>query len=160
MSRNQEAEVQTDSDSNPIIFALYNSNFGQVVTGDKQCTVNVYNVDNSEKVFSFDNVHNTAISAWCFDYSGRRLLTAGQDGSLKMWNFNNGQCLKLFTGFGEEEITCVAYVQEGSNRYVAAGGWNCKVCIWEVHNCELCNCEVCKCEVRSLVICNWEVWNV
>ena len=117
--------------SNPIIFALYNSNFGQVVTGDKQCTVNVYNVDNSEKVFSFDNVHNTAISAWCFDYSGRRLLTAGQDGSLKMWNFNNGQCLKLFTGFGEEEITCVAYVQEGSNRYVAAGGWNCKVCIWE-----------------------------
>ena len=76
----------------------------------------------------FTQVHgNSTLSAWSFDNSGRRLLTGGQDGSLKMWNFNNGQCLKVFNGFGEDEITCVAYVQEGSNKYVAAGGWNSKV---------------------------------
>ena len=118
--------------SNPLVFALFNSNFGQVVTGDANCTVNVYNVETGEKVFAFDEVHgNSTLSAWCFDNSGRRLLTGGQDGSLKMWNFNNGQCLKVFHGFGEDEITCVAYVQEGSNKYIAAGGWNSKVCIWE-----------------------------
>lgn len=118
--------------SNPLVFGLFNANFGQVVTGDANCTVNVYNVETGEKVFAFDEVHgNSTLSAWSFDNSGRRLLTGGQDGSMKMWNFNNGQCLKVFNGFGEDEITCVAYVQEGSNRYVAAAGWNCKVCIWE-----------------------------
>ena len=105
--------------SNPIVFSLFNANFGQVVTGDGNCTVNVYNVETGEKVFAFDEVHgNSTLSAWCFDNSGRRLLTGGQDGSLKMWNFNNGQCLKVFNGFGDDEITCVAYVQEGSNKYV------------------------------------------
>ncbi|QDZ24146.1 WD40 repeat domain-containing protein [Chloropicon primus] len=118
--------------SNPLVFGLFNWNFGQVVTGDAHCTVNVYNVETGEKVFAFDDVHqNSTLSAWSFDNSGRRLLTGGQDGTLKMWNFNNGQCLKVFNGFGEDEITCVAYVQEGSNKYVAAGGWNSKVCIWE-----------------------------
>lgn len=130
--RIKKSEVQA---SNPIIFALFNSGFGQVVTGDKMCFVNVYNVDNGEKVFAFDEVHgNITMSAWSFDNTGRRLLTGGQDGTLKMWNFNNGQCLKTFHGFGEDEITCVAYVQEGGNRYVAAGGWNSKVCIWEDTN--------------------------
>ena len=30
-----------------------------------------------------------------FDPSGRRLITGGQDGSLKIWNFNNGACLNV-----------------------------------------------------------------
>jgi WD40 repeat protein len=36
-----------------------------------------------------------------FDASWRRLLIGGEDGSLRMWNFNNGQCLKEFLGFGQ-----------------------------------------------------------
>lgn len=43
----------------------------------------------------------TKISSMAFDASLRRLLIASQDGSLRMWNFNNGQCLKEFVGFGQ-----------------------------------------------------------
>jgi len=43
----------------------------------------------------------TQISAMAFDASWRRLLIGGEDGSLRMWNFNNGQCLKEFLGFGQ-----------------------------------------------------------
>ena len=42
--------------SNPLVFSLFNSNFGQVVAGDANCTVNVFNVETGEKVFAFDEV--------------------------------------------------------------------------------------------------------
>ena len=58
---------------------------------------------------------------------GEELSTSGQDGTLKMWNFNNGQCLSEYLGFGENEISTVAYIQEGPNNHVAAAGWNHKV---------------------------------
>ena len=35
------------------------------------------------------------LTAMTFDPSGRRLITGGRDGSLKIWNFNNGACLNV-----------------------------------------------------------------
>ena len=52
---------------------------------------------------------------------------SGQDGTLKMWNFNNGQRLSEYHGFGENEISTVACIQEGTNKHIAAAGWNHKV---------------------------------
>ena len=31
-----------------------------------------------------------------FDTTGRKLITGGRDGSIKLWNFNNGACLCVF----------------------------------------------------------------
>ncbi len=61
-----------------------------------------------------------------FDASWRRLLIGGEDGSLRMWNFNNGQCLKEFLGFGQvccnkgiwEKVYSLAY-------YWAERSWEC-----------------------------------
>eukprot|EP00958_Prasinococcus_capsulatus_P003957 scaffold370_cov289-Prasinococcus_capsulatus_cf.AAC.8 len=44
-----------------------------------------------------------------------------------MWNFNNGQCLSEYLGFGQDEIAAVACLHEGPNHFVAAGGWAHKV---------------------------------
>jgi len=43
----------------------------------------------------FGNIHGplVKITAGCFDSTQRRLTTAGADGTSKMWNFSNGQCL-------------------------------------------------------------------
>lgn len=35
-----------------------------------------------------------------FDNSWRRLIIGAQDGSLRFWNFNNGQVLKELVGWG------------------------------------------------------------
>lgn len=133
----------------PICASLYNCAFRQVVAGDVDCTVTVWSIDRGETVFSFSNLHGDGattepkMSAMCFDNTNRRMITGAQDGTVKMWNFNNGQCLKEFEGFGDAEVSCVTYLEEGPNRFVAAAGWNRKVCIWvdapsskvQVHHC-------------------------
>ncbi|XRB12060.1 EF-hand domain-containing protein [Pseudoscourfieldia marina] len=111
--------------------ALYNSNFRQLVAGTVDSMVKVWAVDNGDAVFSFENVHgSTTITAIAFDETGRRLITGSMEGQVRTWNFNNGQQLGEFEGFGEEEVTCLAYMVEGPNRFILAGGWNHRVCLW------------------------------
>jgi len=116
----------------PVCAALFNPNFRQVVTSDTGGTINVHSLETGAQVFSFSDTHKgSTISSMCFDSTMRRLITAAQDGSCSMWNFNNGQCLKRIMGFGKSEISVVTYIVEGPNRFVAAAGWNREVCIWE-----------------------------
>mmetsp|Transcript_21466 Transcript_21466/g.40888 ORF Transcript_21466/g.40888 Transcript_21466/m.40888 type:complete len:1024 (+) Transcript_21466:252-3323(+) len=115
----------------PMCQAMYNSTFRQVVAGNVDGTIMVWSMDRGEAVFNFSDTHEgSQLSSMVFDNSQRRLVTAARDGTLKMWNFNNGQCLKDFTGFGNQEVSCVTYLEEGPNKFVAAAGWNCKVCMW------------------------------
>ena len=56
--------------------------------------MSVWDVDSGEKTIQFSQCHgNMEITAMAFDTTGRRLVTGGRDGSLKIWNFNNGACL-------------------------------------------------------------------
>lgn len=43
----------------------------------------------------FGNTHGPKkkITAGCFDNKQLRIATAGSDGTVKIWNFSNGQCL-------------------------------------------------------------------
>lgn len=109
----------------PVCAALFNPNFRQVVMSDTGGTINVHILETGAQVFSFSDTHKGfTISSMCFDSSMRRLITAAQDGSCSMWNFNNGQCLKRIMGFGKSEISVVTYIVEGPNRFAAAAGWN------------------------------------
>ncbi|CAM9490662.1 unnamed protein product, partial [Chrysoparadoxa australica] len=75
--------------------ALYTANFGQVVSADAAGTICVWSIDSGQMAFRFTGAHgDSKISAMCFDGSGRRLLTGANDGSMKIWNFSNGQLLR------------------------------------------------------------------
>ena len=77
----------------------------QVVSGCHGSVVTVWDVDTGEKVIQFSGCHgNHKITAMAFDLSGRRLLTGGRDGSLKFWNFNNGECLRVLKHFYDAEV--------------------------------------------------------
>ena len=70
-----------------------------------------------------------------FDANERRLLSAANDGMVKIWNFNNGSMLRMYTHDDEEsrEISRVFYVhdEKRGQECVYAAGWNRKVYIWE-----------------------------
>lgn len=59
-----------------------------------------------------------------FDKSGRRLVTGGRDGLVKMWNFNNGAILKKMMKGNKLEITEVLYVDMFTGRYIISVGWD------------------------------------
>ena len=67
--------------------------------------VSVWDVDTGEKIIQFSNCHgNLEITAMAFDPTGRRLITGARDGSIKIWNFNNGACLSKLQTDHEVEV--------------------------------------------------------
>ncbi len=52
------------------------------------------------------------ITAACFDESQRRIVTCATDGSIKMWNFSNGQLLTVMQNIDFCEVTAAIYIGE------------------------------------------------
>lgn len=59
-----------------------------------------------------------------FDDSGRRLITGGRDGLARVWNFNNGHCLKILIKDQNLEINDVKYIRVYNNKFIVTVGWD------------------------------------
>ena len=114
----------------PLCAALYNHNFHQVVSGDESAQVCVWDVEKGEMVFHFTELHSNKMTAMAFDEAGRRLITGANDGTVRVWNFSNGQCLQQLKNDGQSEVSCITFIVESQNKFVVAGGWNRKVLVW------------------------------
>ena len=67
--------------------------------------MSVWDVDTGEKIIHFSKCHGEhEITAMIFDKAGRKLLTGGKDGSIKVWNFNNGACLCVLRNNYHSEV--------------------------------------------------------
>lgn len=136
--RTQE-EIKTSHEFE-VTFALYNTQFDAVVSGDDGGFINVWDVENGKLMSKFGDAHGqrngirTPITTGAFDSTRRRLITAGADGTCKIWNFSNGQCLKDLksekdTFKVDDEITCVVSISDPSQKtslktpYFLAVGW-------------------------------------
>eukprot|EP00397_Hematodinium_sp_SG-2012_P004466 GEMP01004478.1.p1 GENE.GEMP01004478.1~~GEMP01004478.1.p1 ORF type:complete len:881 (+),score=148.55 GEMP01004478.1:207-2849(+) len=86
----------------PIVDALYNSEFWQIVTGDQSGTVALWNISTGALDFQFHKTHgNAKLTCMMLDTSLRRLFTGGDDGEVRLWNVSSGQLLRTFHGSGE-----------------------------------------------------------
>ena len=70
-----------------------------MVTADTRALVCVWDAITGERLMEFSanlaaEYVELELTAMSFDTTYRRLLTALTDGSLAIWNFNNGNCLK------------------------------------------------------------------
>ena len=58
--------------------------------------IKVWDIDTGMKVFEFCNAHDGhPIATITLDDTGRKLITGGQDGKIKVWNYNNGSCIRI-----------------------------------------------------------------
>ncbi|EGF77863.1 hypothetical protein BATDEDRAFT_27169 [Batrachochytrium dendrobatidis JAM81] len=112
----------------PIRSVMYNPAFKQVVSGCDGGVVNVWDALSGQKTFRFSEVHGKSeITAMSFDASGRRLATGGRDGTIKIWNFNNGQLLQELVKKDKTEVTGLAFIDMRDSMYFVATGWNRKI---------------------------------
>mmetsp|Transcript_37768 Transcript_37768/g.61203 ORF Transcript_37768/g.61203 Transcript_37768/m.61203 type:complete len:933 (-) Transcript_37768:1406-4204(-) len=134
MQRREEGESGRKSHEFGVGGALYNHTFHQVVSGDDGGVVCVWDVDTGDIVFRFTTgageETGKRITALTFDAAGRRLITGTHDGTVQMWNFSNGACLKELRHSGHGEISAVKYIDGGVNKYIVAVGWDRKVIVW------------------------------
>ncbi|XP_066529067.1 WD repeat-containing protein on Y chromosome-like isoform X2 [Hoplias malabaricus] len=112
------------SHKDPLCAALYNSNFKQVVSGCHNGVVCVWDILTGEKVMQFrTSPKPVEITAMAFDGPKRRLFTGSKDGTLRMWNFNNGALLLTLPLLDDNEITSIQYI----NQRIYVSGWSKKV---------------------------------
>jgi hypothetical protein len=92
----------------PITVALMNELYHFLITCATDSTIIVWDIWNGRKVNWIIRAHTALrhgerlpieITAGCFDTRNQFLLTGASDGTLKVWNFNEGICLRnLCTG--------------------------------------------------------------
>eukprot|EP00753_Platysulcus_tardus_P017430 PLAT6401.2.p1 GENE.PLAT6401.2~~PLAT6401.2.p1 ORF type:complete len:1445 (-),score=509.71 PLAT6401.2:40-4374(-) len=75
---------------------LYTATFHEIVTVQLTGRVSVWDLHQGQAVFEFFAEHSSALTAACLDEGGRMLLTGAHDGTVSMWNFNNGDLLQTF----------------------------------------------------------------
>jgi WD40 repeat protein len=115
----------------PIVKAVFNTSFKQIVSGCTNSNIKIWNMASGEKTFQIQGVHNELeITAMTFDSSQRRLITASRDGMIKIWNFNNGALLQILTKDNNMEVTDLIHVEIGQNKYVLAVGWDRKISVF------------------------------
>jgi WD40 repeat protein len=118
--------------SHPCVAAMFNAHFQQVVTADQAGCVCAWDVHTGEVDFRFQQAHGAhKLTAAGFDGGGRRLITGGSDGTLRVWNFSNGNMLKELTASSREEVTAVVHTGGSNQKRMVGVGWNHLVSFWD-----------------------------
>lgn len=138
-----QEEIKTSHEF-PVAFALNNGQFESVVSADDGGFIAVWDIEDGKLMSKFGNAHGgkNKITAGCFDNTQRRLVTAGSDGTAKMWNFSNGQCLTdLISAENPKridteitELVCVFDPEDIDSQlkmsYILSVGWDKKIHVW------------------------------
>ncbi|XP_066592071.1 WD repeat-containing protein on Y chromosome [Prorops nasuta] len=115
---------------------LYNHLFQLVVTTGMDSQIIVWNPWSGYALYTLrgthrQNVHGFRryfeITAVCFDPTEHFLLTGAQNGSLKIWHFITGSCLKSFCLEDHGKVSGVVWLSDkilcaGANRYITEFG--------------------------------------
>eukprot|EP00835_Amoeboradix_gromovi_P004634 NODE_372_length_9892_cov_0.272644.p2 type:complete len:855 gc:universal NODE_372_length_9892_cov_0.272644:5224-2660(-) len=97
----------------------FNKSFHQVVScGDN---VRVFDIETGNEIFKYCDVHLEEVRIFVFDNTGRRLITASTDGTVKIWNFNNGQLLKVCTLPAKLEVRHLYYWHNDTQGIICTG---------------------------------------
>ncbi|XP_042541771.1 WD repeat-containing protein 49-like [Dipodomys spectabilis] len=114
------------SHQEPVVCCGYNPTFRHVVSCSEASVVKVWDLDTGRHLSEFIGDHdNAGITCLTFDSSGRRLVTGGRDGCLKIWSYNNGHCLHTLRHDEKQSEVCdCTYLEINQKKYVIAVGWD------------------------------------
>jgi WD40 repeat protein len=110
----------------PVVSVGYSSVFKQVVSVCEGSVMRVWSLETGKKVTEKENLHgNSPVTAMVLDPGERRAVTATQNGEIKIWNQNTGQCLKTLKKGNTKEVTEMCYFSVSSTaKYLVCVGWD------------------------------------
>ncbi|XP_025104854.1 WD repeat-containing protein 64-like isoform X2 [Pomacea canaliculata] len=116
----------------PLVQILTNKDLNQIVSVCTESVIKVWEMDTGKLVYSISEAHgpNVEVTALALDNSGYRLASGAFDGSLKVWDFGAGQCIKCKAGRSTDEdlsITGLVYQRFYDDHVIVASGWTNKI---------------------------------
>ncbi|KAL4237521.1 WD repeat-containing protein 64 [Mactra antiquata] len=116
----------------PLSQLVLNKDLAQVVTVCTESVLKVWEMESGKLVYTITDAHKGSIeiTALTLDSSGYRLASGAFDGSIKIWDFGSGQCIKEKSGRSSDEdlsITGLMYSKLEDDRVLIASGWNNKL---------------------------------
>ena len=105
---------------------------GLAASGSDLKTITVWNLRTMEKVCDLEG-HRSSVNCVRFSPEGSRLVSSACDGRVKVWDHRNQKELFSFETSSRIAFSCV-YGTTGE--WVAAGGWDGKIAIWNLLNGE------------------------
>nr|XP_020740054.1 LOW QUALITY PROTEIN: WD repeat-containing protein 49-like [Odocoileus virginianus texanus] len=120
------------SHKEPVVCCRYNPTFRQVISCSEASVVKVWDFETGRLLSEFTGAHGTAgITCLTFDSSGRRLVTGGRDGCLKIWSYNSGHCLHTLRHDGEQGEVCdCTYLEVNQNKCIIAVEWERRIDVY------------------------------
>lgn len=111
-------------------FCGYSINFQQVVSIDMTGHCKVWDIHTGKRIFEFHTNHQSLITTMKLDRLGRRMATGAHDGTVKIWNINNGDCIYECVK-RQQEITDLSFLSSLGPAWPLCGvGWDHPVVIW------------------------------
>ncbi|XP_064389341.1 WD repeat-containing protein 64-like isoform X2 [Halichondria panicea] len=120
------------SHAHPITAVKFSHCFDQLVTACEGAVVKAWDVFTGAKVFEFscDQEEDGGISALDVDQAGKRVVTGSQNGRIKVWNYNNGQCVRVLDKGNSCEVTDINFITTNNNKYIISVGWDRKISLF------------------------------
>ncbi|EHB11320.1 WD repeat-containing protein on Y chromosome [Heterocephalus glaber] len=113
---------KTTTHNSALCAVLYSKIFKQVVSGCQQGTVSVWEIMTGRKMmeFSVSGAQLVELTAMALDVNEPCLLMGLLDGTMKMWNYNTGECLLTFPNPDQVEISGIVHM----NKAYYMTGWS------------------------------------
>ncbi|XP_052783274.1 WD repeat-containing protein on Y chromosome-like isoform X3 [Mya arenaria] len=110
--------------------AIYNPMFKQVATGCDSSVIALWDIETGNKSVVFSNAHGEEeITCMTFDTSYRRLFSGARNGTIKVWNFQNGHNLHKLEAVAEAEVTGIMPLLD--KKIILSVGWSRQITLYE-----------------------------
>ena len=116
-----------------MVTAAFRPDGRQVVTGDGENELKVWDVETGEEIETLHG-HEGTVTSVAYSPCGKQLVSASWDATLRVWDAETGGHLKTVQGH-EAEVTAVLFTPDGS-RIVSASEDN-TIRIWDAGTYEL-----------------------
>lgn len=86
-----QEEIKTSHEFS-VAFALFNTEFESIVSGDDGGYIAVWDIENGKLMSRYKATSEAKpkLTSGCFDSTQRRMVTAAEGGYCRIWNFSNG----------------------------------------------------------------------
>lgn len=98
-----------------------------LATMHKDSTANVYDAASGALLYTLPSIENIWFAT--FSPDAKTIATACEDGSISLWNAENGTLLKTFTGH-ERKVTCVKF--SWNNKFLASSSTDSTAKFWDI----------------------------